>query len=151
MTSDSLADGRPRLCFLHGVRALAALAVVLFHLTLNTAPDSAGPVIRAINVPLLHGYLAVPVFLVLSGFLLAMPVVTNGLTLRAGCADSFAAGRCESCRRIMRRTCSTCCFSPQRTGLHRSWGVMPGTLCISRWSSDTAGPVSWPISALCTT
>lgn len=84
MTSDSLADGRPRLCFLHGVRALAALAVVLFHLTLNTAPDSAGPVIRAINVPLLHGYLAVPVFLVLSGFLLAMPVVTNGLTLRGG-------------------------------------------------------------------
>lgn len=84
MSSDGLSDGRLRLDFLHGVRGLAALSVVLFHITLNTGPDSAGPIIKVLNVPLLHGYLAVPVFLVLSGFLLAMPVVTNGLTLRGG-------------------------------------------------------------------
>ena len=84
MNSKTLSDGGPRLDFLHGVRGLAALAIVLFHLTLNTGPESAGPIIRTLNVPLLHGYLAVPVFLVLSGFLLSMPVVTNGLTLRGG-------------------------------------------------------------------
>lgn len=84
MTSEQPSDGRPRLGFLHGVRGLAALTVVLFHLTLNTGPESAGPIIRMLNVPLLHGYLAVAVFLVLSGFLLAMPVVTNGLALRDG-------------------------------------------------------------------
>lgn len=84
MTSERPSDGMRRLDFLHGVRGLAALTVVLFHLTLNTGPDSAGPIIRMLNVPLLHGYLAVSVFLVLSGFLLAMPVVTNGLTLRGG-------------------------------------------------------------------
>ena len=84
MTSDAYSDGRPRLDFLHGIRGLAALAVVLFHITLNTGPERAGPIIRMLNVPLLHGYLAVPVFLVLSGFLLAMPVVTNGLALRGG-------------------------------------------------------------------
>lgn len=84
MTPEAISDRGLRLDFLHGVRGLAALTVVLFHLTLSTAPDSAGPVIRTLNVPILHGYLAVPVFLVLSGFLLATPVVTNGLALRGG-------------------------------------------------------------------
>jgi peptidoglycan/LPS O-acetylase OafA/YrhL len=84
MTSETLSGSRSRLDFLHGVRGLAALTIVLFHLTLNTGPDSAGPIIKVLNVPLLHGYLALPVFLVLSGFLLGMPVVTNGLTLRGG-------------------------------------------------------------------
>jgi peptidoglycan/LPS O-acetylase OafA/YrhL len=84
MTANAVSDARPRLDFLHGVRGLAALTVVLFHVTLNAAPDRAGPIVRLLNVPLLHGYLAVSVFLVLSGFLLAMPVVTNGLMLRGG-------------------------------------------------------------------
>lgn len=84
MTSDALPADRPRLDFLHGVRGLAALTVVLFHLTLSCGPKPAWPIVQLLNVPLLHGYLAVPVFLVLSGFLLAMPVVTNDLALRGG-------------------------------------------------------------------
>jgi peptidoglycan/LPS O-acetylase OafA/YrhL len=74
---------RPRFDFLHGLRGLAALAIVLFHATLN-AQGSSNPVLRALQQPLLHGYLAVSVFLVLSGFLLAVPVVTNGFALRGG-------------------------------------------------------------------
>ena len=84
MTTQEFTTSRPRLDFLHGLRGLAALTVVLFHVTLNSAPDRAGPIVSLLNVPLLHGYLAVSVFLVLSGFLLAMPVVTNGLMLRDG-------------------------------------------------------------------
>lgn len=74
---------RPRFDFLHGLRGLAALSVVLFHATLNSQ-GATDPVFRAVQKPMLHGYLAVSVFLVLSGFLLALPVVTNGLALRGG-------------------------------------------------------------------
>jgi peptidoglycan/LPS O-acetylase OafA/YrhL len=84
MLPETIPEGRPRLDFLHGIRGLAALTIVLFHVSLDTGPETAGRTQRAIQAPLLHGHLAVPVFLVLSGFLLAMPVVTNGLALRGG-------------------------------------------------------------------
>lgn len=76
---------RLRFDFLHGLRGLAALAVVVFHATLNSQ-GATDPVFRAVQRPMLYGYLAVAVFLVLSGFLLALPVVTNGLALRGGFA-----------------------------------------------------------------
>lgn len=74
---------RLRFDFVHGLRGLAALSVVLFHATLN-ARASEHLVLRSLQSPFLHGYLAVPVFLVLSGFLLSVPVVTNGYALRGG-------------------------------------------------------------------
>lgn len=82
--SDALPhQDRPRFDFLHGLRGLAALAIVLFHATLNSSAAT-DPVFRALQQPALFGYLAVSVFLVLSGFLLAVPVVTNGIALRGG-------------------------------------------------------------------
>ncbi|MEI7861911.1 MAG: acyltransferase [Planctomycetota bacterium] len=84
MPSEDLVGGRPRLDFLHGLRGIAALTIVLYHCALNTGPETAGPIQRVLQAPLLHGHLAVPVFLVLSGFLLAIPIVTNGLALRGG-------------------------------------------------------------------
>ena len=84
MPSEDLLGGRPRLDFLHGLRGIAALTIVLYHCALNISPETAGPVQRVLQAPLLHGHLALPVFLVLSGFLLAIPIVTNGLALRGG-------------------------------------------------------------------
>ncbi len=74
---------RPRFDFLHGVRGLAALYVMVFHATLNARipPEST---LGHLQAPLLHGYLGVTVFLVLSGFLLAAPAVTGGFRLRGG-------------------------------------------------------------------
>ena len=60
------------------------MTVVLFHSTLNV-PAVHGPgLTQTLASPLLHGYLAVPGFLVLSGFLLSMPVVLQASTLPGG-------------------------------------------------------------------
>ena len=66
---------RPRLDFLHGLRGLAALYVVVFHLLLNARPRARWTTVHLLMEPFMHGYVAVAVFLVLSGFLLSMPVV----------------------------------------------------------------------------
>ena len=66
---------RPRLDFLHGLRGLAALYVVVFHLLLNARPRARWTTVQFLMEPFMHGYVAVAVFLVLSGFLLSMPVV----------------------------------------------------------------------------
>ena len=75
---------RPRLDFLHGVRGLLALTVVLFHLVPSLGIDRSRPVIALLMAPIMHGHLAVPAFLALSGFLLAMPVVLQNERLPGG-------------------------------------------------------------------
>jgi len=74
---------RMHLPFLDGMRALAALWVMLGHSHLFAYGwlNHSNALMRPLNV-LLYLHLAVVVFLVLSGFCLALPVVLNGLQLR---------------------------------------------------------------------
>lgn len=68
-----------RLDFLDGLRGLAALAVVLDHC--GDVHWSGGPVGRALTLSsqaLSYGRFAVPVFIVLSGYCLTMPVARSG-------------------------------------------------------------------------
>lgn len=83
MPASTPPSSRIRLDFLHGMRGLAALYIMLFHATLNARVPT-GSIADRISAPLLHGQLAVAVFLVLSGFLLATPAVRDGLVLRGG-------------------------------------------------------------------
>ena len=78
---------RPRLDFLHGLRGVLALTVVLFHIVAGLGIDRSRPAIALLMAPIMHGHLAVPAFLVLSGFLLAMPVVLHGGQLPGGLLD----------------------------------------------------------------
>ncbi|MFS4506902.1 acyltransferase family protein [Clavibacter sp. Sh2141] len=79
---------RPELTYLDGMRGAAALAVVAFHAFLYTGV--VGQASR--DLPLLgwitgYGYLGVPVFIVLSGYVLMLPVAGRpGLDLRHGTA-----------------------------------------------------------------
>lgn len=77
-----------RLVFVDGLRALAALYVVVHHAWLQIWPVDYG---RFPSGPLAvltnwmgYGHFAVSVFIVLSGFSLMLPVVHNGWTLRGG-------------------------------------------------------------------
>jgi peptidoglycan/LPS O-acetylase OafA/YrhL len=66
---------KPRLLHVDGLRALAALWVVVYHAQLGFLPGlSDGMLGYALGL----GVLAIPVFLVLSGFCLAFPVVSRG-------------------------------------------------------------------------
>lgn len=81
-----------RLPFLDGLRAIAALWVVLGHCHLfalgwNRSGSLWG---RPLDI-LLYSHLGVNLFLVLSGFCLALPVVRNGDRLATSTADYFKA------------------------------------------------------------
>ena len=78
---------RPKLDFLHGLRGVLALTVVLFHIVAGLGIDRSHPAVALLMAPIMHGHLAVPAFLVLSGFLLAMPVVLHGGQLPGGLFD----------------------------------------------------------------
>ncbi|GAB4460758.1 MAG: hypothetical protein OHK0029_25150 [Armatimonadaceae bacterium] len=74
-------EARPRLAFIEGIRAIAALIVVWNHIFAEVFP------LYAVTVPsslFLHGYsmvlghLSVTTFIVLSGFCLMLPVVRDG-------------------------------------------------------------------------
>jgi peptidoglycan/LPS O-acetylase OafA/YrhL len=91
---------RPHLRHLDGLRALAALYVVLHHVWLTIWPAPAGHALptetAALAGVLAFGHLAVAVFIVLSGFCLTLPVVRDGGL--AGGARRFFARRA---RRIL--------------------------------------------------
>jgi peptidoglycan/LPS O-acetylase OafA/YrhL len=77
-------DPRPtfRFAFLDGLRGLAALYVVLFHIRAQFDPGAplhpfATRSGEMATVWLAHGHLAVDVFIVLSGFCLMMPVAAS--------------------------------------------------------------------------
>jgi len=78
----------PRIEFPHldGLRGLAALAVVLYHAFLFTgASGQAASELPLVGLVVGWGYLGVPVFIVLSGFLLMLPLLhPEGLRFRGG-------------------------------------------------------------------
>jgi peptidoglycan/LPS O-acetylase OafA/YrhL len=66
--------------FLDGLRALAALYVVVHHIWLETrgVPYVETPLIDALTEPLVYGHYAVSLFIVISGFCLMLPVLSAG-------------------------------------------------------------------------
>ncbi len=83
----TFAQQRARVAWLDGVRALAALYVVLHHVWLMSYggyPGNDGP---AYLGWLVHGHIAVAVFIVVSGFSLALGPARHGMTLPGGAAD----------------------------------------------------------------
>ena len=83
---------RPRLEFLDGVRGLCALYVVFAHARLFTGhgvdAESYSPAFAALGYAISFGNYAVTIFIVLSGFCLAIPVALSpARTLRGGFRD----------------------------------------------------------------
>src|SRR5262249_37919081 len=79
------------LSFLDGLRALAALQVVLGHATLHVDWGAAPPplLLRAAMWPISFAREAVALFIVLSGFCLMLPVVRQGGELQGGAWQFF--------------------------------------------------------------
>jgi peptidoglycan/LPS O-acetylase OafA/YrhL len=65
-----------RLSYLDGLRALAALYVVLFHAVMGFAADQPGP-FRLLRLLFGFGHEAVAIFIVLSGYCLMLPVTRS--------------------------------------------------------------------------
>lgn len=88
---DAVGEGRLHLGYLDGLRALAALFVVVHHIRyqfrLWEAPLAKWQV-HLVEV-LGYGHHAVDVFIVLSGFCLMLPVARHGGALRSGALDFF--------------------------------------------------------------
>ncbi len=84
--ADAARGARREYLFADGLRGLAALTVVGYHAWLFTGDyTTAREALPGVDRVVHYGYLAVPVFIVLSGFVLALPVVSRpGLTLPGG-------------------------------------------------------------------
>ena len=90
---------RLHIAFLDGLRALAALFVVLTHCVAYVQPQGV-PLpswLRAVAVLTTFGHYAVDVFIVLSGFCLALPVVRGNGQLAGGALSFFG----KRARRIL--------------------------------------------------
>ena len=89
---------RHHLAYLDGLRACAALYVVLSHASVTHMRDQAltGPA-KLIGALLIHGHSAVNVFIVLSGFCLMLPIVHGDGSLRGGALTFFG----KRARRIL--------------------------------------------------
>jgi peptidoglycan/LPS O-acetylase OafA/YrhL len=83
--------GRIEFAHLDGIRGIAATAVVLYHAYLFTGrTEQAEAELPIIGAVVGWGYLGVPVFIVLSGFLLMLPLLhPEGLRFRGGVARFF--------------------------------------------------------------
>src|SRR5438067_7057279 len=80
----------PHLDFLDGLRALAAIYVLLHHAWLQIWEwHLPGPFTRRLTGWLYFGHFGVVVFIVLSGFCLMLPVVRGDGTLRGGAKTFF--------------------------------------------------------------
>ncbi len=76
---------RAHLAFLDGIRALCALFVAAYHAYLAVYITSKPTGIALyLSAPILYGHFAVPVFIVISGFCLGMPVAGNHGVLPGG-------------------------------------------------------------------
>lgn len=78
---------RIRLPYLDGIRGLAALAIAVFHAYKFTGETGEADQIPLIGNVLQFGFLGVPVFIVLSGYVLMLPVARNGNRLTKGFGD----------------------------------------------------------------
>lgn len=75
---------RIRLPYLDGLRGIAALAIALFHTYKFTGDTGDHEQIPIVGGVLQFGFLGVPVFIVLSGYLLMLPVAQNANRLPKG-------------------------------------------------------------------
>lgn len=75
---------RIRLPYLDGLRGVAALSIAVFHAYKYTGNTGDYEQIPFIGTVLQFGFVGVPVFIVLSGYVLMLPVVQNDLRLRKG-------------------------------------------------------------------
>src|SRR2546421_13093474 len=82
------ASPRPHLDYLNGLRALAALYVVLHHAYLTVWPVLLGKAPTGIDAALVgwlaYGHYSVSVFIVISGFCLMLPVLRNQDVIAGG-------------------------------------------------------------------
>ncbi|WP_256041496.1 acyltransferase [Cryobacterium sp. SO1] len=78
-------SSRPEFPYLDGIRGCAAIAVVLYHAFLFTGLSNQTTwELRVVDLIVGWGYLGVPVFIVLSGYVLMLPTLSNGNRLRGG-------------------------------------------------------------------
>ncbi|TFC05539.1 acyltransferase [Cryobacterium adonitolivorans] len=78
---------RPEFPYLDGIRGFSAIAVVLYHALLFTGlSNEATRSLPLIDLIFGWGYLGVPVFIVLSGYVLMLPTLSNDFRLRGGMA-----------------------------------------------------------------
>lgn len=92
MTSGAATVPRARFRFLDAMRGIAAMWVVVFHMLAGHQIDSLAAVLPAAVVAFMSlGYLGVPIFFVISGFVIAHSVGTSRVT--AGFVGRFIARR----------------------------------------------------------
>jgi peptidoglycan/LPS O-acetylase OafA/YrhL len=83
-------QGRLQLAYLDGLRAVCALFVVAYHAYLAVFIQSSPTgIITLVSHPTSYGHLAVPIFIVISGFCLMLPIITNDGVLRGGARQFF--------------------------------------------------------------
>jgi peptidoglycan/LPS O-acetylase OafA/YrhL len=99
---------RPRLEFLDGMRGLCAVYIALFHAELFNGyrehSEQYSLALKPLEFLLSLGHYCVAVFIVLSGFCLAIPAALSpDNPLRGGLRRTSSGAYTESCRRITQR------------------------------------------------